>query len=454
MDNLINFWKDVSESLSTRLSALSYEVWIATLEPVCVIDNVLVLLTPTASSQALIMKNHINTVRAAAIELNSNITDVEIILEDSKGKYMTLAAEQNKEVPQEEEKPQSNFIKKYTFDNFLVAPSNQFAAAASMAVAKTPGTQYNPLFIYGGVGLGKTHLLHSIANAILSERPELKVRYVAMEQFMNELIDSIKYNNDSKSFRDKYRNLDVLILDDVQFLAGKTGTQDAIFHTFNDLFLAGKQIILSSDRPAKEIAHLEERVRTRFVSGLVADIQPPDFETRVAILRKKCLQEKYAVDNVVLEFIAEKIDSNIREMEGLLSRVVFYSTLVGKPANSLELAHEALRDYVDVKKESINAYDIIGACCSYFGISKDEMTGKKKNKEIVLPRQVAMYLITDMLSIPLIPVGQMFGGRDHTTVMHARDKIAEKIAGDPLFRDKVKDIRAYITEASVKGMMK
>jgi chromosomal replication initiator protein len=236
------------------------------------------------------------------------------------------------------------------------------------------------------------------------------------------------------------------MLDDVQFLSGKSGTQDAVFHTFNDLHQAGKQIILTSDKPPKEIALLEERLSSRFTWGLTGNIQPPDLETRVAILKKKALQEKYNVDPAVIEFIAEKIDSNVREMEGLLSRVIFYSTLVGKPINSLAMANEALKDYIDNKSDSVNAGDIIDACCNFFRVAKTDITGKKKNREIVEPRQIAIYIITEMLSLPLVSIGQLFGGRDHTTIMHARDKITEKIKTDPKTKATVVNIRTYISD--------
>jgi chromosomal replication initiator protein len=447
------------------MSQVSFDVWIKTLVPLCVVENKLILITPSISSQVLINKNYLDCIRAALIKHTENsqnvdsgggecdINDIEIITEAQKEDF--LKKSETDEEPsalisaQKEDDYSSVFVPKYTFDNFVEADSNKFVASAAKAVAENPGTRYNPLFIYGGVGLGKTHIMHAIGNHLRKHNPSLKIICVPTEKFTNELIDSIRNNRDNREFREKYRSADVLMMDDIQFLSGKAGTQDAVFHTFNDLYQSGKQIVMTSDKPPKEISHLEERLRSRFLSGLLADIQPPDVETRLAILKKKALQEKYNIDPIVLNFIAEKINSNIREMEGLLSRVVFYSTLVGKPANSLALAGEALKDYVDVKKESLTAHDIINACCNYFNITKGEITGKKKNKEVVEPRQIAIYMITDMLSLPLVSIGHLFGGRDHTTVIHARDKIAERIKSDPRIKAKIVDIQTYIREVKV-----
>ena len=458
--NLNELWSKALDALASSLSQVSYDVWIKTLVPFCARDGKLILLTPSVSSQVLINKNYIDEIKAALLKQSGNngeppeIYDVEIITESQKEEYINS---QNAETafPDNNEKREKEdasflFVPKYTFDNFVIAESNRFVAAAAKFVAENPGSKYNPLFIYGGVGLGKTHIMHAIGNYLKSHKPSMKIICVPTEKFTNELIDSIRNNKDNREFREKYRSADVLMMDDIQFLSGKAGTQDAVFHTFNDLYQNGRQIIMTSDKPPKEIAHLEERLRSRFLSGLIADIQPPDLETRVAILKKKALQEKYNVDPVVINFIAEKIDSNIREMEGLLSRVVFYSTLVGKPANSLALATEALKDYVDVKRESLTAYDIINAVCGHFGVTKEELTGKKKNKEIVEPRQLAVYLITEMLSLPLVSIGQIFGGRDHTTIIHARDKIAEKLKTDPRTRANIADVQSYLKEVKSK----
>ncbi|MDR3293232.1 MAG: chromosomal replication initiator protein DnaA [Clostridiales bacterium] len=467
MQNIQEIWTHVLETLSSSLPQVSFDVWIKTLTPVTITGDKLILITPSVSSQVLVTKKYLDDIRAALVKYGHDrmynadlsdtaefcVTDAEIITENQKEEYLSISDKAETElIAATAEKAEGGtvFVPKYTFDNFVVAESNRYVAAAAKAVAENPGSKYNPLFIYGGVGLGKTHIMHAIGNYINEHNPKLKVLCVPTEKFTNELIDSIRNNKDNREFREKYRSADVLMMDDIQFLSGKAGTQDAVFHTFNDLYQNGKQIIMTSDKPPKEISHLEERLRSRFLSGLLADIQPPDLETRVAILKRKALQEKYNVDPVVINFIAEKVVSNVREMEGLLSRVVFYSTLVGKPANSLTLANEALKDYVDVKKESLTAYDIIDACCNHFNITKSEMTGKKKNKEIVEPRQIAIYMITDMLSLPLISIGQLFGGRDHTTIIHARDKISERLKSDPRTKAHIIDIRTYLEEVKQK----
>jgi chromosomal replication initiator protein len=461
MKNINDLWARAAEVLASSMSQVSFDVWIKTLVPLCAVNKKLILVTPSISSQVLINKNYIETIRSAVLRFSGLFPDansqtafpeidgVEIVTDAQKDEFILPADFDGAAIAaalEKREDDSSVFVPKYTFENFVEAPSNDFVLAAAVAVAKNPGGRHNPLFIHGGVGLGKTHLMHAIGNYIREHFPSMKVVCVPTEKFTNELIDSIRNNRDSRDFREKYRTADVLMLDDVQFLSGKSGTQDAVFHTFNDLHQAGKQIILTSDKPPKEIALLEERLSSRFAWGLTGNIQPPDHETRVAILKKKALQEKYNVDPVVINFIADKIDSNVREMEGLLSRVIFYSTLVGKPADSLALANEALKDYIDNKSDSVNAGDIIDACCNFFRVGKADITGKKKNREIVEPRQIAIYLITEMLSLPLVSIGQLFGGRDHTTVMHARDKISEKIKSDPKTKATVVNIRTYISD--------
>ncbi|MDR2046600.1 MAG: chromosomal replication initiator protein DnaA [Clostridiales bacterium] len=470
MQNHNDIWARALESLASSMSQVSFDVWIKTLVPLGFVNKKLILVTPSISSQVLINKSYIDAVRSAVTSASASFSanlsdgdadadDVEIITETQKEEYLSkLNAEGGKgavdgaiiaAAVDKKEDEYAQFVPKYTFDNFIVAESNRLVAAAASAVAKNPGSQYNPLFIYGGVGLGKTHIMHAIGNYIREHNPALKIICVPTEKFTNELIDSIRNSRDSRDnreFREKYRSADVLMMDDIQFLSGKAGTQMEVFHTFNDLYQSGKQIIMTSDKPPKEIAQLEERLRSRFLSGLIADIQPPDLETRVAILKRKALQEKYDIDPVVINFIAEKVTGNIREMEGLLSRVVFYSTLVGKCANNLALANEALKDYADVKNESITAYDVIDACCNCCNITKNEILGKKKTKDIVEPRQIAIYLITEMLPLPLISIGQLFGGRDHTTIIHARDKISQKIKTDPKIKAKVIDIQTYISD--------
>jgi len=320
--------------------------------------------------------------------------------------------------------------------------------AAMKNVAERPSTKFNPLFIYGGVGLGKTHLLHAVGNYLSETRPDLNVIYVTCEKFTNDYVDYLRNSKDklNSEFRDKYRTVDVLMIDDIQFISNRMGIQEEFFHTFNDLYQSNKQIIIASDRPPKEMSALEERLRSRFSSGLIQDIQEPDYETKVAIIKKKCSQDGYLVDEDVVDFIAQRTGTNIREMEGILSKVVFYSSLLGKTHATMEDAKEALKDYGESERTNLDANKIITTVCDFFKVTKDDLLGKKKNKEIVEPRQMCIYLINDMLNIPLTAIGELMGGRDHTTIMHARDKISNQIKINPHVKTLVNDIKSRLLQ--------
>ena len=318
---------------------------------------------------------------------------------------------------------------KYTFDTFVTGSSNRFAHAAAMAVAESPGKVYNPFFMYGGVGLGKTHLMHAIGNRVLHNHPEMRVLYVSSEQFTNEIIRSIQEGNAEK-FRQKYRNIDVLLVDDIQFLSGKTSTQEEFFHTFNTLHDSQKQIILSSDRPPREVERLEDRLRSRFEWGLITDIQAPDLETRIAILKNKAQLDHFSVPNDVMVYIASRIDSNIRELEGALTRVVAYASLIKKPVTT-ELVAEALKDvFPNNKTKEITMEVIQEIVASYFKMKIEDLHAKKRTRSIAFPRQIAMYLCRELTDTSLPQIGNFFGGRDHTTVIHACDKINKEKDAD------------------------
>jgi chromosomal replication initiator protein len=322
---------------------------------------------------------------------------------------------------------------RYTFDSFVVGPSNRFAHAASVAVCESPAKAYNPLFIYGGVGLGKTHLMHAIGHKVLQRSAKAKILYISSEDFTNQLIASIQ-NRTTVKFREKYRGVDVLLIDDIQFIAGKESTQEEFFHTFNTLYDAHKQIVVSSDRPPKEIQALEERLVSRFEWGLVTDIQPPDFETRMAILKKKSEKDSIQLPDDVYYFLAEKIKSNIRELEGALVRVVAYAKLIGREI-SVEMVKDVLKDMIREGEKKITIEMIQKKVCEYFDIKPSDMKAKKRSRGIAYPRQIAMYLASQLTDYSLPEIGEYFGGRDHTTVMHARDKIqadlkAKKGLGD------------------------
>lgn len=327
---------------------------------------------------------------------------------------------------------------RYTFESFIEGPSNRFARAASMAVAESPAKAYNPLFIYGGVGLGKTHLMHAIAHKVLGRSPKTKILYISSEDFTNQLIGAIQ-NRTTSAFRAKYRNVDIILIDDIQFIAGKEATQEEFFHTFNTLYDAHKQIVVSSDRPPKEIHLMEERLVSRFEWGLVTDIQPPDFETRMAILKKKSERETIALPEEVFYFLAEKIKTNIRELEGALIRVVAYAKLVGKDV-SVDLVKEVLKDMLLEGEKKVTIDLIQKRVSEYFDIKLSDMRAKKRSKTIAYPRQIAMYLARQLTDYSLPEIGDQFGGRDHTTVIHACDKVEGDIKAKDGFKKMIDNL--------------
>lgn len=446
------FWDDVKNELSKTMQTISYEIWIEKLEPVCFVDSTFVLAANTAMAKKTIDRSYLDQIREVVNSLDSFVTDVEIIVKDQEGEYLEkqsvslpdkgLIVDEKYSHKNKGEKA-SPFLEKYTFETFVQGKSNEYALAAAKTVAENPGGKYNPLFIYSGVGLGKTHLLHAIGNYLRKKSPKTKVVYANCETMINELISVIRggNNEDSNRFREKYRACDVLMIDDIQFLSGKEATQEAFFHIFNDLYQSNKQIIITSDRAPKDLPTLEDRLRTRFSWGLSVDIQPPNMETRVAILKMKAAHENFKLSDEVAEFIAENTTTNIREMEGLLNKIIFFSSLANRVIDTKELAYDALQDFIDEKKETLDAEDIVSTVCRYFNITTADIFSKKKTKNIVEPRMIAIYLITDLLSMPLISIGQLFGGRDHTTVIHARDKISEEIKTNPRIKIIVADLK-------------
>ena len=446
------FWDDVKNELSKTMQTISYEIWIEKLEPVCFVDSTFVLAANTAMAKKTIDRSYLDQIREVVNSLDSFVTDVEIIVKDQEGEYLEkqsvslpdkgLIVDEKYSHKNKGEKA-SPFLEKYTFETFVQGKSNEYALAAAKTVAENPGGKYNPLFIYSGVGLGKTHLLHAIGNYLRKKSPKTKVVYANCETMINELISVIRggNNEDSNRFREKYRACDVLMIDDIQFLSGKEATQEAFFHIFNDLYQSNKQIIITSDRAPKDLPTLEDRLRTRFSWGLSVDIQPPNMETRVAILKMKAAHENFKLSDEVAEFIAENATTNIREMEGLLNKIIFFSSLANRIIDTKELAYDALQDFIDEKKETLDAEDIVSTVCRYFNITTADIFSKKKTKNIVEPRMIAIYLITDLLSLPLISIGQLFGGRDHTTVIHARDKISEEIKTNPRIKIIVADLK-------------
>ena len=347
--------------------------------------------------------------------------------------------------PGEKPADESSLNPKYTFDTFVVGSNNRFAHAAALAVAEAPADAYNPLFIYGGVGLGKTHLMHAIGHYMLSQKPTLRVKYVTCELFMNEMVNSLNKKTQAE-FREKYRNIDVLMVDDIQFLTGKTGTQEEFFHTFNALHTAGKQIILSSDKPPREIAKLEERLRSRFEWGLVADISKPDLETRVAILKQKAGEELLNVDTAVLTMIAERVSGNVRELEGCLTRLVAYSSLTGKPVDQ-RLAEDALREiFARSEPRRVTCEDVMEAVAAYYSVSVADLKSPRRSRDVAVPRQIAMYIAREIVGAPLTLIGDAFGGRDHSTVNHACQKVTTDMKTSPALTTLVSDLSQQLQE--------
>lgn len=414
-------WKQVSERIQNLVSPISYNTYIKTLEPVDIMGRILVLKAETPLGANTIMKKHAEKIRDAMAKCDLGVKDFRLVVDGSE----EFSLEQEDDSLDTFQSAPIN--KQFTFDSFVAGAGSKFVYAAARAVAEAPGETFNPLFIYGESGLGKTHLMHAIANQIARTHPEKKVLYTTCENFLNEFIDSIAQKSSAR-FRSHYRNVDVLMIDDVQFLKNKTQVQEEFFHTFNELSAQNKQIVLTSDRPPKEIATLEERLRTRFEGGMIADVQPPDIETKIAILKKKASDKKYVISDEVLEFLAQDSGHDVRTLEGRLTKVIFASKL-HEEAITLDLARKALNESVNESKEQedVTAESIISAVCNYFKQSKSDLIGKGKKADLVKARQICAYLLCEMLSLPLVAVGNILGGRDHTTIIYARDKM-EKLA--------------------------
>lgn len=440
--NLDNLWKDVLNVIKVELTEVSFNTWLKSIDPISLSGNKIILGAPNDFTKGILMGRYFNLIKNSIKQVTNEDYTIEFIIPGEESNY-NIGQNIIQENPENNQRAQLN--PKYTFNTFVIGNSNRFAHAASLAVAEAPAKAYNPLFIYGGVGLGKTHLMHAIGHYILSQNPNSKVVYVSSEKFTNELINSIReYRNEE--FRNKYRNIDVLLVDDIQFIAGKEGTQEEFFHTFNALHENNKQIIISSDRPPKEIPTLEDRLRSRFEWGLIADIQAPDLETRIAILRKKANIENIEVPDDVMLYIASKIQSNIRELEGALIRVVAYSSLTNRKVTE-ELAEEALKDIFSSNKPIDITVDVIKDLVSKsFKIKMEDFNSKKRTRAIAYPRQIAMYLTRELTDMSLPKIGDEFGGRDHTTVIHACDKINTELSNDANLRRKVDNIIKELKE--------
>ncbi len=432
MNLIYEKWDEILEYMRTdlELSNLSFNTWIKPLKIHSVENNVLRILVEVDGAVEYLEKKYKIALQASIIEIIDQMYEIEFVTKQQ-AEIEELPIKKTSNLMNEVIE-RANLNPKYTFDTFVVGSNNKFAHAASLAVADKPGQIYNPLFLYGGVGLGKTHLMHSIAHSILSKDKTKKVLYVTSETFTVELIDAIRGINNTtiNDFREKYRNIDVLLIDDVQFIIGKESTQEEFFHTFNTLHGANKQIIISSDRPPKDIETLEARLRSRFEWGLIADISAPDYETRMAILRKKEETDGYKFNDDVIQFIASNVKSNIRELEGALNKLIAYSNLERKDIREItvEIAEEVLRDILlPNEKREITPELIIETVAEHYGISMADIAGTKRNNEIVVPRQIAMYLCRKLTDASLKNIGNLLGKRDHTTIINGEKKIEAEL---------------------------
>ena len=448
MDKILEKWDEILQTVKTEhdVSDISFDTWIKPLEVFGVEGNTLYILVPSEQmTLSYISKKYYLPLKVAIAEIIGTEYEIQFILPEQT-RNIRLSNNKGKKTPEPEASKRSNLNPNYTFDTFVVGSNNRFAQSASLAVAESPGEAYNPLYIYGGPGLGKTHLMHSIGHFILERNPEAKVLYVTSEEFTNEVIESIRSGNASamNKFREKYRTIDVLMIDDVQFIIGKESTQEEFFHTFNALHSAGKQIILTSDKPPKDMETLEERIRSRFEWGLMADIGAPDYETRMAILRRKVESDDMSLSDDILNYIANNIKSNIRELEGALNKLLAYSNLE-KTEITMEIAKKELQNIITPDKpREITPQLIIEVVSEHFQISLDQMISKNRSNEIARPRQIAMYLCKTMTDIPLDSIGSLLGGRDHSTIIHGIKKIADEYDSNEQTRNLIETIKKKI----------
>ena len=474
MDKTANeIWQQLLPLLEKEVSILSYDVWIKTLEPVKIVNDKLIIMAVNESGRDFVSSRYLELINRAVRMISDLIEEVQIVshesIKDTALEKMLIEEGENLEQNMETASPtlrekvkekankgeigdsglkSGDFMTikpQYNFESFVVGKSNKLAFASSNAVANETGTRYNPLFIYGGAGLGKTHLMHAIGNEIRINKPQLKVLFVTSEKFVSDIVADIGMSKNAVKFREKYRSVDVLMVDDIQFISGKEATTEEIFHTFNELHNANKQMVFTSDREPKDIPDIDDRLRSRFEWGFKVDIQTPDLETRIAILKKKAQGLKVSVSMDVLTAMAEAVKSNVREMEGLLNKVLMLAQLE-ETAASVDLVREALRDYSDRADDEVSPDDIIEAVCKLFSIRRDDLLGKKKTRDVVEPRQLCMYCMKEMLDLPLAAIGKIFGGRDHATVLYSRDKIIEKAksGGGGKTRAHIEDIKNLV----------
>jgi len=435
-------WSRTLEAVSSQVYHAAYETWLQHTAPLAIRNDHLIVRVPDELTRDIIQQRYLSLLEETVSELLQSPTSIELVLADQ-ALVPAQPLPSARTPPASPPAPAPELNPRYTFDTFVVGNSNRLAHAAALAVAEAPARTYNPLFIYGGVGLGKTHLLHALGHHSLAKGTSTRITYVSCETFTNDLITAIRERT-TNEFRNKYRGADILLVDDIQFMAGKEGTQEEFFHTFNALYEARKQLVISSDRPPQDIPSLEERLRSRFQWGLIADIQPPDIETRVAILRQKAQLEDLDVPNDVLMLIANNFETNVRELEGALTRVVAKTTLAGRPLD-VDSVRDALADILPpARRRPVSIDDVIAAVADYYRLPVQDLLAPRRTRALAFPRQVAMYLARELTSASLPRIGEQFGGRDHTTVLHACEKIHDQLQHDPALRNTIADISEVI----------
>ncbi len=429
MNSAADIWEKVKNLMKSDLTAVSIDTWFGDVEAVALEDTRLVLCVPSEYKRNIIRTRYLPVVQKALKELFSFDVDAALLLPGERDAYTARDAS-----------PADPEVEKYTFERFVVGSTNKFAFTAAQKVADEPGGSYNPLFIYGQSGLGKTHLLHAIANRVRQNHPDYRILYIQSEAFVNELIDDLRHGRDMQKFRDKYRNVDVFLMDDVQFIAGKDSSEEELFHTFNTLYEQKKQIVFTSDRPPQEMIRLEQRLRTRFEQGLPADIQPPDYETRVALLKNKSLERGISLPDPVLSYVAENITSNVRQIEGVVNKIMAFQELMGVQVD-VETTIRAVRDILRSKENFLPSADtIIQEVARFYELDSAALRGQSQSKEISTARNVAMYIIREMTQLSLAEIGQQFGGRHHSTVLNSINRVEKVMKDQPELTEVIRDI--------------
>lgn len=437
MNSAADIWEKVKSLMEQKKSAVFIDTWFGDVEAVALEDTRMVLCVPTEFKRNIIRTQYLPLLQETLLELFAFDVDVALLLPEERDRYQAeMAAPKAKDS-----------FPDYTFERFVVGSTNKFAFTAAERVAEEPGSAYNPLFIYGQSGLGKTHLLHSIANRVKQNHPSYRIMYIKSEDFVNELIGNLRKGADMQGFRDKYRTVDLFLMDDVQFIAGKDSSEEELFHTFNTLYEQHKQIVFTSDRPPQEMLRLEQRLKTRFEQGLSADVQPPDYETRMAILKNKSLERGIAINDTVLSFIAENITSNVRQIEGVVNKIMAIQELTGAQVD-VDTTIRAVRDILRAKEDFLPSADtIIQEVARFYEMDSEVLRGQSQNKDVAAARNVAMYIIREMTQLSLSEIGQHFGGRHHSTVLNSINRIEKNMKEQPELTEIIKDITTAVNNA-------